>query len=459
MFKSLEILGLRGFASRQTVNFAIPNGNEGSGLTILVGANNAGKSTAIEALRALNQRAPPSFTQGRRNRLAGDHVELRLTQVDDTSVQLESEQAGTSESKKIPAGSDLGISDLFVLPSRRVFSPQFGKSSANRVDYMQSVGFPPQRTSSLDRFTTRLFEIQKNRARFDAVLAKVLDPVPQWTIDQDDVGNWFLKLTRGDIVHSSEGLGEGLVSLIYIVDALYDSAEGQCIAIDEPELSLHPALQRKLARLLATYAKDRQILLATHSPYFVNLAALAEGAAIARVHLEDGSSRISALSPETAKRLSGLLVDQNNPHVLGLNAQETFFLEDHVILVEGQEDVVFFARVENGLGVTLKGEFFGWGVGGAEKMELIAQILLKLGFKRVAGFLDGNRAELTQALQAKFPTYRFFTLPADDVRTKPARKEYPAVSGLLDDKNANVRAEYLDATKQKFEEANAYLQS
>lgn len=53
--KRLTIEGLRGFSDEANINFAIPdNVTPGSGLTILVGPNNSGKSTVIEAIHLLN---------------------------------------------------------------------------------------------------------------------------------------------------------------------------------------------------------------------------------------------------------------------------------------------------------------------------------------------------------------------------------------------------------------------
>ena len=459
MLKSLDICGLRGFAEQQTIEFAIPTGEVGSGLTIIVGANNSGKSTAIEALRALTQDPPPSFTQGRRNQKAGDQVKLGLFDDNGGVVTLESQFAGTSETSRMPIDSLVGRreGELFVLPSRRVFSPYFGRGASSRNDYSAHTGFPVLRSATIDQFTSRLFTIQNNRADFDAVMQKILDPAPDWSIDQTDTGQYYLKVKRGDTFHSSEGLGEGLVSLIYIIDALYDSKPGQMIAIDEPELSLHPALQRKLAALLAEYAKDRQIVCSTHSPYFVNVGALLNDANITRIHLVHGDSTVSKLSDVTGKAVAKLLNDANNPHVLGLNAQEAFFLDDQIVLVEGQEDVVFFARVQKSVGVNLRGEFFGWGVGGAEKMKLICQLLQELGFKRVVGVLDGNKVALVNKLQLDFPNFHFFAIPADDVRNKPKAKSRPAVEGLLKPGNVNVRDEYKEKMARLFGAANGYL--
>ena len=164
-------------------------------------------------------------------------------------------------------------------------------------------------------------------------------------IDQSDQGQYYLQANNDNHFHNSDGLGEGIISLIFIVDAFYDSKPDGMIVIDEPELSLHPAYQRRLARLFADYAKDRQIVYATHSPYFVDFTHILNGAEIARVHKRDGSSSISQLSRSTAAQLRGFLTDHHNPHTLGLEAREAFFRDDGMVLVEGQEDVVYYPLV------------------------------------------------------------------------------------------------------------------
>ena len=53
--KKLTIKGLRGFWEETNINFAIPdNISPKSGLTVLVGPNNSGKSTVIEAIHLLS---------------------------------------------------------------------------------------------------------------------------------------------------------------------------------------------------------------------------------------------------------------------------------------------------------------------------------------------------------------------------------------------------------------------
>ena len=54
MIKYISILGYRGSSKKIEIQFAIPNRELGSGLTILVGTNNSGKTTIIEAIKAFN---------------------------------------------------------------------------------------------------------------------------------------------------------------------------------------------------------------------------------------------------------------------------------------------------------------------------------------------------------------------------------------------------------------------
>jgi len=464
VFTKLTIQGLRGFQESQSISLAQPNGKLGSGLTVIVGANNSGKSTAIEALRALAQRDPPSFTQGRRNIKGGDKIHLKLEEINGNPgisgfTELNSISPSTSECTFSRTDAELLTSRLLVLPSRRSFEPFFSKSDTSRENYMLYAGFPTARTSSMSEFTRRLFAIAKNKNAFDLVLKKVVDPVPDWSIDQIDSGQYFLKVKSNDAYHSSEGMGEGLVSLLYIVDAIYDSEPEHAIAIDEPELSLHPALQRKLFKLIAEYSSDRQVIISTHSPYMIPIGLLTNGARILRVTTDTTGSRINQLSGDTASQLEKLATNANNPHILGLDAREIFFTEDKIVLFEGQEDIVFLGRIEKSLEIDLKAHLFGWGAGGAENMHILVKLLKELGFKKVAGILDGDKTAVRDQLVAAYPDYHFACIPTKDIRTKKAVKARDKVNGLLTDSNDAVRQEYAGEMRNLMIAANAYFEA
>ena len=70
-------------------------------------------------------------------------------------------------------------------------------------------------------------------------------------IDQMDTGQHFIKFHLGQpqFYHSSEGVGDGIISLFVIATALYElfpPPPQRVVVIDEPELSLHPYYQRRL---------------------------------------------------------------------------------------------------------------------------------------------------------------------------------------------------------------------
>lgn len=448
----IEILGYRGFRQRQGLDFAIPNGTPGGGLTILTGPNNAGKSSITECLRARSGDSV-SFTIGTRN-AAVEAIEIVYV-FGEKQETIKSLTKGSSETVRE------GISDrsILVLPARRTFSPYFGKVERSRDTYVQISTLPAQRSFLLAHFEGRLFTILKTPDAFNDLLEKALGFRPTWTIDQSDQGPYFLKFFNGEQPHSSDGMGDGIVSVFAIVDSLYDSKPGDIIVIDEPELSLHPALQKRIARLLIDFSKDRQIIISTHSPYFVDLSVLASGGTLARVTATDGGTKIHQLSSDS--RLSIKALSENNlhnPHVFGLDARELFFQEDHIILTEGQEDVLLYPKVSEQVGVEIAGNFFGWGVGGAGNMLRLCKILEDLGFRHVAALLDGDKASQLDKLRKSFPRYFFNCIPAADIRTKPARKASEPISGLLDEK-LTVRPEFVEPLKTILSAVSTHLRA
>ena len=457
--KKILIHGFRGFASQQTLNFAVPNNNTGSGLTILVGPNNSGKSSIIESLTAVTQPEGqlPTFGEGKRNISADSRVKIQVTNGDENTYTLSTVTSGGSETTLSGTLTNPSGAEIFVLPSRRTFDPYFGKSDVARASYVIHQQKLQSTRAGQTAFSGRIFHINNDldkRKKFETVLSKVLDPLPNWTIDQSEQGQYYLKYSNGTHTQSSDGLGEGLLSIFFIVDALYDSQPGSMIVIDEPELSLHPQLQAKVRDLLLEYSTDRQIVISTHSPKFIDWHAIAAGAQIARITNRDGEVETHELSSESRSNIAGFLNDMNNPHVLGLDANEVFFLADKVVLLEGQEDVMFLPRVLEYLDVSVAGEFYGWGVGGAEKMSTIAQILKDLGFKKVAGILDHDKASKIPDLENKFSTYLFVAQPADDIRTKTNK---PNKTSLLSDGNDSVREEYKAPMRVIVSEINSYL--
>lgn len=431
MIKELSISGFRGFGITQTIRFALPDEtNLGSGLTIITGANNSGKTTIIESIRAFNGSESPSFSEGRRNSQNGGKVELKISDENGEIYSISSIPGGGSSTKK-----NKGFSlQNYAIPSRRAVPFEFGKTAWDRGTYISiAQKIEGQRSASLSHFDARIFQIEQHKEDFDKVITKVLGDDFQWTVDMRETGQYYIKYSQNGVTHSSEGVGDGVWSIFTICAALFDAPSKSVIVIDEPELSVHPAMQKKLLLLLLDYSKTHQIIICTHSPYFISWEAITNGAQLIRVVKEETNSTCYSISDESRRRFGGFLRDLNNPHTLGIEANEAFFLEDSIILVEGQEDVVIYNKIAEELGMDFKGSFFGWGVGGAAKMYAFLMLFRDLGYKHVVTMLDGDKAEESAALARDFPEYKIITLAKDDIRDKKARL-IQAKEGITDDK-------------------------
>lgn len=436
MIKELSICGFRGFGVKQTLKFAIPDGEKaGSGLTVIVGANNAGKTTVIEAIRAFNVagKDTPSFSEGRRNNNTDRRVELTLVDENDSMYKIATVKEGGSSTVKEPENFEI---KTYVMQSRRHVDYEFREGTNEREQYIknfQKLG--DSRSSSLYQFQNRIFQIQKNRDHFDALLEKVLGKKLSWTIEKRDSGLYYVQFSDGSIIHSSEGVGDGIWSIFTICDSLYDAKEESTIVIDEPELSIHPTFQKRLMKLLLEQSKTKQIIICTHSAHFVNWKALTEGSSLIRMVKESTGSMCYQLSQECASKFKGILKDLNNPHTLGTDATESLFLDDNIILVEGQEDVVIFNQLSDELTIPINGTFFGWGVGGASKMSAMLHLFNDLGYKNVVAIFDGDKATDAETSKKEYPKYRIIVLPKDDIRDKPPctkkdSKEYPCYRAM-----------------------------
>lgn len=463
MIKSVTIHGLRGFGQERTIQFAIPNDTLGSGLTILVGGNNTGKTTILEALRAFNapKDDPTTFSEKKRNiNCEEGTVHLKLETTEDDIFLIDTiDKGSTSTYKKLNISNDewWQSPEVFVLQSRRFVDYEFNRTYMERGDYVRNQQMNlHNRSATIYEFNARLFKMQRNKAEFDKLLKEVLGYDLKWTIEQNENGMYYLKLIVNGCMHSSEGLGDGIWSVFTICDALYDSEPGSVIAIDEPELSLHPAYQKRIMKLFNDFAKDRQIIINTHSPYFVDIYSILNGAYLYRtVKNAEGNIDTFLLSEKSRKSLRGFMNNLNQPHTFGTEAKEIFFLEDNIIVTEGQEDVIMYSKAAELVNIPFSGVFFGWGSGGAFNIEKIVSILNDLGYRKVVAIFDADMAEKKRELETEYPMYHCVMIPTTDIRDKEHVNK-TAKEGMMTIKG-ELKTEYAQNMIDLIKEANEYF--
>jgi hypothetical protein len=66
--------------------------------------------------------------------------------------------------------------------------------------------------------------------------------------------------------------------------------------------------------------------------------------------------------------------------------------------------------------------------------------------------VDRGKEKTAMQLRQEFPTFRFFVLPADDIRSKSEKN----IKGVLDE-NYNVRPELAEAMRDLFNKMNSAL--
>lgn len=119
------------------------------------------------------------------------------------------------------------------------------------------------------------------------------------------------------------------------------------------------------------------------------------------------------------------------------------------------------------MNLDFKGTFFGWGAGGAAKMDAFMELFKALGFKHVVAIFDGDKEKDAQKATQKFQDYKIITLKTDDIRDKfekqiiiesgnSEKKEVLVKEGLAD-KDRKLKPEYKEYLTSLIHDTNAYL--
>lgn len=443
--KEISIEHFRGFNSRQTVGTSLPNGKEGSGLTIVVGENNTGKSIIFEAIKKMRINA--KFLPKERN--GGDPVIEFVGQ----SGKVTRVARGKKANVTVEDG-EIKIEHFELIPSRRHWQHNF--HSQNVSNYSQycslSISHDSQYTAdgNLGGLLEKIAVNPEQKTKFDQLMKSLIPSFSNWEVDTDDQAQDVVRYqTAQSHWHDTSLVGDGLISLFRICAQLVSTSHNLILCIDEPELSLSPITQKNLARLLSTHSKDKQIIISTHCPHFVRWQDILAGAKIYRSNKTVEGCEIRSLNSNSThfQKIVSAFDDWQKPHVLDSVAKEIFF-SDRVLFLEGQEDVGLVKKYMHDKNMRCGYEIFGYGCGGSGNIQHFFALCRDLGIKAAALF-DWNAPGLAEA--QKLSDFKSVVHKYEDIRVKAAKTGLFESNGSIDSQKALELDGHLDEIGKFFD--------
>lgn len=412
--KELSVSNFRGFYNKQIINFAIPK-DHGSGLTVIVGPNNSGKTTLIEALKKFSYDSPQLEKEERHNQ---DKTEIKLIN-----------SKGNEKILSNPQGSVCVIenqdvypqpTDFYLVSSRRYWTTYFETNKISHLDHKR-FSLDIDRFGNDSNFGQRMIEVQESvdlKKEYDLIIKKLIPNFSSWHIELSRGQNYIEYVTGNGDMHNSEFFGDGVISLFKIALTLLSEQEDEVLIIDEPELSLHPQAQKNLIKVLSESSFEKQIIITTHSPYFVRWEDIEKGAKIIRLNKPlDKQCIVSELEDiSNYKSLINLQHDWQKPHLLDVVAKEIFF-SSNIVFVEGQEDMSLISKFIREEKIEINFELFGYGAGGSGNIKTFLKIAKDLGLTAGAIF-DGNKKLEYKKCKKEFPEFLIEKISKDDIRDK-----------------------------------------
>lgn len=450
-YSKFTIAYFRSFQEQQVLQLAIPQADKiGSGITYIVGENNSGKTTVIEGLFQHDQQKIRSSER----QSAG----LPCFELYDQNGELKRKvsliRAGSYTLEENPKIAD---TDAFeIVPSRRHWTSGVSNTLTIEDVTHSTIKRTPRSNSDGTQVSSALRHIESDSAKFADFITFVQKVVPEFSsfaVGYED-REFIEYVTKGGVKHKSDFLGDGVISIIRILTHLFTNKPGPLV-IDEPELSLHPLAQKRLLKVIAECSQRRQIVVSTHSPYFVSWEYLKNGATLNKVTKpEDRKSEIHTIQPYSVYENLISSANWQQPFLMDVVAKEIFF-RDNFLFVEGQEDVGLLVK-DGQLNDAIN--LFGYGVRGKDAFEFALQLAHDLGVMKASALLDGGASEsiIKTSLESKFPDYKILQWDKSDVRDKEA---YTAVAkeGYFD-ANGNKKAETdLDDYNAKTADLNSYF--
>lgn len=461
IYSKFSLNNFRCFKTRQFLVFAIPDGEKtGSGLTYIVGANNSGKTSVLEAM------------QFKQNDLLNVADQSNTAQV--SKFEYYDENGNMDRGLQNTPGHYL-LKTLDEHNANQDTLPYFIPSRRYWQSRMQNTGMSNYALLVERSHVSRLRSTSEYNSDLDvAGLLKGIESDPEqyakiveiMRLIIPDFGGYasayndyeYIECKSGNDKYKSSYSGEGISSLLRIVVTVI-TAQDRPIVIDEPELSLHPLAKRRLAEWLGELSRTRQIIIATHDPYFVSWDYICNGAKVNRLVKDcDNATTIHYLS--NIKKYETFVQTGHNwqkPQMMDLLSKEIFFC-DNILFLEGQQDVGLLRS--HSLIDERTINIFDYGIGGIPFAGASLALAKDLGLRRVAIILDNGEQEtiIANKLRSDYPEYKIIQWDKEDIRDKKDEAgEELLKEGYFDEHGRLKPEEQLGDFREKLTQVKEYF--
>jgi hypothetical protein len=146
---------------------------------------------------------------------------------------------------------------------------------------------------------------------------------------------YLIKITESTGSSSTFGLDDSASGYYEALFLLYEKwwNKDNVLILDEPAVRLHPNVIRHLGRILSV--SERQIILVTHSPYFIDVSMLGRGRKL--VYFKRENNKATQIFSKSSIRIKTYIFDPD------------IFFSRCIILVEGASDAACFYAISDAL--------------------------------------------------------------------------------------------------------------
>ena len=449
--QKILIKNFRGFSGPHEINFATPNGKKGSGLTVICGPNNSGKTSIIEAIaiKDININNLEKHHNGLM-RVSIEYKDGKHFEIKDDGMSIKGSEVKLTKNEK---AEDFGHYPVNMISYKRDFS-----SSNNEHPQINDPNFVTNIRDEItgQQFIDLLYSINEKglKEKYNDLIKKFIPAFSDLDIEFSQSHGYLIKYLNKDQKHYFEHpvqfSGRGLISIL-VICAYFLLDEKRIIVIDEPETSLHPTSQKKLSEYISKISTKRQVILCTHSPNFIKWEDLKNGAELVRLSRSQKGCEVTQLQKN--KRYYELITRDSweKPYAFDIATKE-FFFSEKLLILEGQEDVGLIKKHLILSEKRIDFDIFGYGAAGADNIKNIMELCKDLGIKKVAAIYDGDKKKTAETDKKNFPDYKIIRLSTQDIRDKSNKQGLFNADGTLKEECKDYFENIINAINTYFAE-------